>query len=99
MTFYVEGLSDHKAVETQVRRIGEYKSIEEAIAAAKQTIDEFLQRAYRPGMLTKVLLLQYQERGEYPFIFRDDDKTFNVPSFNHLNYANTRCGEICGRKK
>jgi hypothetical protein len=99
MTFFVEGLSDHQKVETQVRRIGEYASVEEAITVSKQMIDDFLQRTYRPGMLSKVLFLQYQERGEYPFIFRDDDKTFNVPSFNHLNYAQTRCAEICGGRK
>jgi hypothetical protein len=99
MTFFVEGLSDHQKVETKVRRIGEYNTVEEAIAIAKQTIDDFLKRTYRPGMLSKVLYLQYQQRGEYPFIFRDDDKTFNVPSFNHINYAQTRCTEICGAKK
>ena len=38
------------------------------------------------------------ERGEYPFIFRDDDKTFNVPGFNHLHYAMTRSQALCGGK-
>jgi hypothetical protein len=46
-----------------------------------------------------MLLGRYQELAEHPYIFRDDDKTFNVPGFNHLHYAGTRSAEICGGKK
>lgn len=99
MTFFVEGVSKHLEPQTQVRRIGEYQSVAEAIAVAKQTIDAFLQREAKPGMDGKALFAVYQAQGEYPFIFRDDDKTFNVPGFNHAHYAMTRATEIYGAKK
>jgi hypothetical protein len=95
MTFFVEGVSQHLAPQTQVRRIGEYGSVAEAIAVAKRTIDDFLQGASRPGMSGKDLFALYQTQGEYPFIFRDDDKTFNVPGFSHAHYAMTRAAELC----
>lgn len=99
MTFFVEGVSKHLEPQTQVRRIGEYPSVAEAITVAKQTIDAFLQKEVRPGMDGKALFALYQAQGEYPFIFRDDDKTFNVPGFAHAHYAMKRAAEICDSKK
>ena len=99
MTFFVEGVSQHLEPKTQVRRIGEYQTIAEAIAVAHNTIDEFLRREFKAGMDAKALFSLYQSQGEYPFIFRDDDKTFNVPGFNHAHYAMTRSAELCGGKK
>ena len=98
MTFFVEGVSKHLEPKTQVRRIGEYETIAEAIAAAHSLVDEFLKDEYQPGMDSKALFALYQAHGEYPFIFRDDDKTFNVPGFNHAHYAMTRATELCARK-
>ena len=98
MTFFVEGVSKHLEPKTQVRRIGEYETIAEAIAAARTIVDEFLKDEYQPGMDGKALFARYQTHGEYPFIFRDDDKTFNVPGFNHAHYAMTRAAELCGGK-
>jgi len=98
MTFFVEGVSQHHEPQTQVRRIGEYAMMNEAVAAAKKLIDEFLQRERKPGMDAKALFAAYQAQGEYPFIFRDDDKTINVPGFNHAHYAMTRAAELCGGK-
>lgn len=98
MTFFVEGVSKHLEPQTQVRRIGEFKSVAEAITVAKRTIDGFLQKELKPGMDGKALFALYQAHGEYPFIFRDDDKTFNVPGFNHAHYAMTRAAELCGGK-
>jgi hypothetical protein len=100
MTFYVEGLSDHREPETKVRRVGEYESMEDAVSSSKRLIDVFLRNHFRPGMEAKALLTRYQDKGEHPYIFRDDDQTFNVPGFNHLYYASTRSQDICsGRKK
>ena len=39
MTFFVEGLSGHNEPETRVRRIGEYDTMSDAIAAAKRIVD------------------------------------------------------------
>lgn len=98
MTYFVEGLSKHLEPQTQVRRIGEYPTLAEAITAAKATVEEFLNRQRKPGMDAKALFALYRAEGEYPFIFRDDDKTFNVPGFNHAHYAMTRAAEICAGK-
>ena len=99
MTFIVEGISKHDEPEADVRRIGAYETREEAIAVAKVTIDDFLRREYQAGMLPSELFSRYQERGEHRFIFRDDDKTINVPTFDHFQYAMLRCAEICGGNK
>ncbi len=98
MTFFVEGISKHLEPEAHVRRIGECATMAEAIAMAQKTIDEFLVRECKSGMDGKSLFSLYREQGEYPFIFRSDDKTFNVPGFNHAHYAMKRAAELCGGK-
>lgn len=98
MTYFVEGISNHLAPETQVRRIGEYATMADAIVVAQKTVEAYLQQALRPGMDAKTLFAQYRAEGEYPFIFRDDDKTFNVPGFNHAHYAMNRATELCREK-
>jgi hypothetical protein len=99
MSYFVEGLSDHLEPQTQVRRIGEYKTLAEAIAIAHRTIDDFLRKAHTAGQDPRALFGLYQTRGEHPYIFRNDEQTFNVPGFNHLHYAMTRAGEICRGKQ
>jgi hypothetical protein len=100
LTFFVEGLSDHFEPETRVRSIGEYDTLDDAISTSKRLIDVFLRGAFRPGMEPRALISRYQDKGEHPYIFRDDESTFNVPGFNHLHYATTRSADICsGRKK
>ena len=99
MAFLVECLSKHEAPETRVRRIGVYQTREEAIAAAQQVVGEFLHREFKPGMGAQELFSCYQSRGEYTFIFRDDDKTLNVPGFSHVHYARKHCEQLCGDKK
>lgn len=96
MAFFVEGVSKFLEPHRQVRRIGEFPTVAAAIEAAQKTVDDFLRSTHRPGMDARALFAMYQERGEYPFIFRDDDRTFNVPGFNHARYALTRAGELCG---
>lgn len=100
MTFFVEGLSEHHEPETKVRRVGEYDTLDDAVSSSKRIIDVFLRGAFRPGMESRALLARYQDKAEHPYIFRDDENTFNVPGFNHLHYATTRSSDICsGRKK
>ena len=95
MTFFVEGLTISLDPDRQVRRIGEYSTLEDAVSAAKLVIDEFLAREFAQGMTPARLFARYQGAGEVPIIFRDDDdKTMNVSYFNHFEYALTRCADI-----
>lgn len=95
MTFYVEGIKNNPGGDGEVRRIGEYGTVTEAIAEAQRTVLAFLKQEAKPGVDAKMLFELYHKRGEHPFIFRDDDKTFNVPGFNHALYAQQKAKEIC----
>jgi hypothetical protein len=96
MTFYVEALSIAREAESQVRRIGHYQSLRDALVAAERAISEFLLCEFQPGMLPSTLFSLYQSHGEVPYIFRDDGEvTMNLPGFNHFRYALARCAEIC----
>ena len=99
MAFLVEGINKHLEPHAQVRRIGEYDTVEEAIAAAKLNIDEFLRREFKPGMDAESLFRLYQAQGEYPFIFRTDDRSINVRGFSYAYYAMARVTEMCGGVK
>jgi len=98
MTFFVEGVTKSLEPHKQVRRIGECATVAAAIEVAQKTVDVFLQHQFSPGMDAKSLFALYQEKGEFPFIFRDDDRTFNVPGFNHAQYAQLRAKELCNGK-
>ncbi len=97
MTFLVEALSKHLEPQTEVRRIGAFSTMADAVTAAQETIDEFLRRNHRTDVDAKSLFARYRDHGEHPFIFRDDDQTFNVPGFNHIYYAMTRAKTLCGK--
>ncbi len=99
MTFIVEVLSVVREAVNQVRRIGEYQSLGDALVAAERAISEFLSREFQPGMTANMLFDRYQSVGEVPYIFHDDGTiTTNLPGFNHFRYALSRCVEICEAK-
>jgi hypothetical protein len=99
MTFFVEGVKKHDQPEPEVRRVGEYATLAEAVAAAQKGIEEFLRGAFRRGMTAKRLYTLYEEEGEHMFIFQDEAGTFNVPGFDHTDYARTMAATICGRAR
>jgi hypothetical protein len=99
MTYFIEGVSKHLEPEPEVRRIGEYESLDEAVAVAKKTIGKFLRGEFKRGMSATKLYALYEERGEHIFIFQDEAGTFNVPGFDHADYARTLAAEICDRLK
>ena len=99
MTYFVEGVSKHLDPEPEVRRIGEYKTIAEAVAVAQKAIEEFMQGEFRRGMSAKRLFSIYEERGEHMFIFQDEARTFNVPGFDHADFARSVAAKLCGRMK
>jgi hypothetical protein len=95
MTFFVEGLIKLHTGQTEVRRIGEYEKLEDAIGASKLVIDEFLLKILKPEMSAADLFSRYSDFGEVPIIFDDSEKTLNVSGFNHYSYAMNRCGSMC----
>ncbi|MGH8635206.1 MAG: hypothetical protein ACRET7_13900 [Burkholderiales bacterium] len=99
MTYFVEGVSKHLEPEPQVRRVGEYETVAEAMGVAQKAIEQFLRKEFKHGMSAKKLYAMYEEQGEHMFIFQDEAGTFNVPGFDHRDYARTLAAEICGRRK
>lgn len=99
MTYFVEGVSKHQEPEPEVRRIGEYETVTEAMAVAQKAIEQFLRKEFKHGINAKKLYALYEEQGEHIFIFQDEAGTFNVPGFDHKDYARTFATEICSGKK
>jgi hypothetical protein len=97
MTFYVEAYSKADSAEKALRHIGDYESLEAAIAASKRTIDSALLREHADGMAGSELFEKFQSYGELPCIFRTDDKTLSNLGFNALSYAKQRAAELCGK--
>jgi len=95
----VEGLSKHHEPDDQVRRIGEYQALVETMTTAQHVVDQFLWRAFKPGMNARQLIYLYQTQRKFSFIFRNDDKPLNVRGFNHTEYAVTCAADMCGSKK
>ncbi len=77
--------------ESERYELGEFDRLEEAIAACKEIVDEFLNSNYNSGMTTDELLAQYALYGEDPFIIGGDE---TVP-FSAREYAAERVKEIC----
>ena len=98
MAFCVEGVKRTGADGT-VRHIGDFEKLEDAIAAAKRVVDRFVLQEYTKGTSPEVIFTVYQNVGEFPYIFRDDDKTLNVHEFNHLKYAMAECARLSSGKK
>ena len=80
---------------SDVRQIGEYKSLEEAVAAAQQEVNALLAELYTAGMAAEALLAGYRAAGHTLYLFRDDEETMDASSFNHLQFAKVRSAEIC----
>ena len=102
MSFIVDAISTGPEGRIDARRIGDYRTHDEAVTSAKQVIDAFLFREYRRGaghgITAQKLLAQYQQSGEVPLILLNSEATTFVPAFDHLEYATKRCSEICAGK-
>ncbi len=104
MSFYIDALSKQADGKTTARKVGDYWSHDEAVAAAKHLIDAFLFREYRDavarGITAEALLALFTARGERPVILRQQkgDASTNISRFDALSYARQRCTEICGVK-
>jgi hypothetical protein len=72
-------------------KAGEFDTIDEAIAAAKKIVDEFLLLTCkkRPDISSEELYAVYKTSGEDPWIHP------NYTDYNSWDYAEARCKEIC----
>ena len=85
----------HFMDESERYRLGAFDTCEEAVAACKKNVDEFLEKGYKKGMSFKELYEGYIGFGEDPFIISGDEKCF----FSAWNYAKKRCAELCNKEE
>mgnify|MGYP006280314465 FL=1 len=103
MSFFIDAVSKRPDGGTTARRVGEYWTHDEAVAAARHLIDTFLyhqfMQAAASGITPEQLYALYQQRGEMPLILRARESATSVQRFDPAGYAKTRCREICGEAK
>ena len=83
----------HYMDESERYQLGEFDTLEAAVAACKRIVDEFLISNYRPGMTAAELHEQYAFFGEDPFIYTEG----TVP-FSARDYASERVEQICHKR-
>src|SRR5690606_21657420 len=81
----------HYMDETQRYRLSSFFTLNAAIKSCQRMVDEFLARAYEPGMSSDDLCKSYALFGEDPFIVG----AVEAISFSARTYAEQRCQEIC----
>lgn len=86
----------HYMDESERYQLGEFATLDAAIAAARKVVDECLESAYTPGMGADELMAGYCQFGEDPFIVAVSEDSAGVP-FSGRDYARLRCIEICVR--
>lgn len=93
MTFkvYVDD-NFHYMDESERYEKGTYETYDEAVAACKRIVDEYLISAHKKQMTADELYTSYKNFGEDPFIRPAD----NERRFSAWNYAKERCKELCG---
>ena len=72
--------------------LGDFDTLEAAIAAARARVDECLQDLMTPGLTADQLFRDYMHCGDDPFVVVPD--TTDV-LFSARNYARERCEAIC----
>lgn len=74
---------------------GVFGPLEEALAACRRIVDEFLAGGLEPGMSPAALYERYTMFGDDPFVVPVDPKDAPV-SFSAWEYARQRCEEMAG---
>jgi hypothetical protein len=85
----------HYGDASETYTLGDFDSLEAAVAAAKNIVDECLRSTYRADMTSQKLYESYTSFGEDPYILGGD--TGDV-LFSAWEYAKVRCVEICSGK-
>ncbi len=83
----------HYMDESERYVLGEFATLDAAIAACRGLVDEYLLSVHEPGMTAEALYTSYTSFGEDPFI------TTQTPDgtvlFSAWAYAKQRCDEMC----
>ena len=95
MSYLVRTFFKTTSRENEFKRVGTYESIDQAIAAAQQTIDRSLLRLLRPDTSNEALFQRYEAFGDIPCIFQVGDYCSGGVAFNPLEYAIARSAAIC----
>lgn len=92
---YVVWVDDnyHAWDESSRVKAGRFETAEEAIAACKKIVDEFLLNGFKPGMTAEHLYKGYKGFGEDPFIEKENPSDPYV-KFSAWDYARQRCEEL-----
>ncbi|PJG53072.1 hypothetical protein CVM73_22075 [Bradyrhizobium forestalis] len=83
----------HYQDESERVKHGVFGTPEEAIAACRSIVDEYLIDAFKPGMTADALFESYTLFGEDPFIIPDNPADASA-KFSAWDYARQRCSEI-----
>jgi hypothetical protein len=83
----------HYMDESARHRMGSFDTLDDAIAACKRVVDEWLEDSRKPEMTAGELYGMYQMFGEDPFIVSEGNRSV---LFSAWEYAKKRCEEICG---
>jgi hypothetical protein len=81
----------HYQDEDERYQLGTFASYDEAVAACRRIVDDFLALHFTPGMSADDLFRQYTGFGEDPFVSPDE----HDPRFSAWTYARQRCQHIC----
>jgi hypothetical protein len=84
----------HHQDESERTTLGEFATWDEAVAASKKLVDDFLVASFKPGMPAGDLYRDYTSHGEDPFIL--GERPASADDFSAWGYAKTRCEELCG---
>src|SRR5215471_14393256 len=82
----------HYMDESARTTLGEFATLEAAVAAARRVVDEFLEGALEPGMTADKLYQVYTGFGDDPFIVGPGVTTV---VFSAWDYARERCAVLC----
>ena len=87
----------HYQDEDKRYELGTYSTVEEALAACRKLVDDWLEQHYRPGMTADDLYQHYTSFGQDPYVVPPSE----VPGaviFSAWEYARVRAEAICGER-
>ena len=82
----------HDMDEGESYKLGPFETLEGAIVASKEIVDEYLASAYRPEITPTQLYESYMTLGETPYILSSSVEGI---SFSAFDYAKQRCEVLC----